>query len=290
MVQCLLLVPKYLARHKMDYDPLAYYRRYLAPYLEGREIDAATELVCTLKNGRVQVDRSKLYEKYPPSASAIARWTLEYPQALERYRDLTVRRTREPLDHSEVATWTGSPRPNFQALLDSVRAVSVGPAGATLYHRAVRDLLAALFYPALINPVIEKEIHEGRKRVDIVFENVATRGFFDWLGRHYRAPLIFVECKNYSADPANPELDQLAGRFGPRRGKFGLLVCRKIKGKSLFAERCRDTAHDDRGFIVALDDDDLQALVEIATESHGVATSELLNFHLLRERFDKLIL
>src|SRR3954464_6821950 len=32
--QRLILVPKYLCRHRLDYDPDVYYRKYLAPYLE----------------------------------------------------------------------------------------------------------------------------------------------------------------------------------------------------------------------------------------------------------------
>jgi len=64
---------------------------------------------------------------------------------------------------------------------------------------------------------------------------------------------IPAECKNYSSDPANPALDQLAGRFSTKRGKFGLLICRKFDNKNLFIQRCKDTAQDGRGFIVPLD-------------------------------------
>lgn len=86
---------------------------------------------------------------------------------------------------------------------------------ATDYHRAVEALLSALFYPSLAYPDVEQEIHEGRKRIDISYMNIAQRGFFHWVADHYSAPHIYVECKNYKGDPANPELDQLAGRFRP---------------------------------------------------------------------------
>ena len=71
-----------------------------------------------------------------------------------------------------------------------------------------------------------------------------------------------MECKNYGGKVANPELDQLAGRFSPSKGKVGLLVCRKFDNKERFLESCADTAKDHRGFIIALDDEDLVALVE----------------------------
>jgi len=71
-----------------------------------------------------------------------------------------------------------------------------------------------------------------------------------------------MECKSCRDDIANNELDQLAGRFSPSRGKFGLLVSRQFDKKKLFHDRCRDTAQDGRAFILALDDGDLRDLVE----------------------------
>lgn len=186
--------PECLARRRLDYDAGVYYRRYIVPHLAAREVDARSELVRTLKNGAVKVDLAKLHAKYPQTASAVANWTAEFPDALRKYRDLTVRRKRAPLDHAEVAAQTGTPLPDYAGLLGAVKAVAPGANGATLYHRAVRDLLTALLYPAAISPQIEAELHEGRKRVDLVFENVASSGFFAWLARHYTAPYVFMEC------------------------------------------------------------------------------------------------
>ena len=143
-----------------------------------------------------------------------------------------------------------------------------------------------LFYPSLTNPQRELKIHDGRKRIDISFVNAAADGFFHWLAQHYSAAHVFAECKNYGRDVANPEVDQLAGRFSPSRGQFGLLVCRGFQDKELFVRRCFDTAKDGRGFIVALDDADLTALVD-AGRASGYNSRQ---FQLLKERFDQLIL
>jgi hypothetical protein len=95
---------------------------------------------------------------------------------------------------------------------------------------------------------------------------------------------VAVECKNYSSDPENPELDQIAGRFSPRCGVLGLLVCRSFDNKALFLQRCRDTAVDNRGFIIPLDDEDLRLFVESRkAQSLGPITA------LLRERYDFLV-
>ena len=77
---------------------------------------------------------------------------------------------------------------------------------------------------------------------------------------------------------------QLAGRFSPRRGNFGILVCRTIADKATFAARCRDTADDGRGYIIGIDDDDLATLVQACA-----AGGEDDPLRLLRGRFNALV-
>lgn len=160
--------------------------------------------------------------------------------------------------------------------------MSPGGAGANLYHRAVADFLAAIFYPHLVNKKIEKEINEGRKRIDIAFDNLADDGFFRFISRHYMASQVVVECKNYTTDPSNPEIDQVSGRFSRDRTQLGVIVCRKIQDKELFALRCRDVKKDGRGIILFLDDDDLQQLILESHEKTGA-------YQLLRDRYDYLV-
>jgi hypothetical protein len=95
-------------------------------------------------------------------------------------------------------------------------------------------------------------------------ENGARQGIFHRLHDVRKLPCSFVpiECKNYSTEIANPELDQLAGRFSVNRGKFGFLCCRTFEDRTLFVERCRDTFKDDRGLIVPLDDNTILILLD----------------------------
>ena len=92
------------------------------------------------------------------------------------------------------------------------------------------------------------------------------------LGTTYDVPcqLIIVECKNYTKDISNPELDQIAGRFSARRGKFGIICCRNLQNKELFIERERDTVKDGRGYIIHLTDDEIIELLNQRKDNNSV--------------------
>ena len=78
-------------------------------------------------------------------------------------------------------------------------------------------------------------------------------------------------------------MDQLQGRFSPSRGRVGLLVFRTLADKELLVTRCRDTAQDDCGFILPLDDVDLKQLV-------GHRKAPPTGLGPLKDRFDALVM
>lgn len=281
----LLLVPKVIVRRKMEYNPEEYYRHYLLEHLREVELSSNSELVQLLKNGKQRVTKKDLKKKYGSGKSVIVQMTRKNPEILQQYREDKRAEPQPPLDHLEIASYEGTLPPVWDTLLNEVTKIPSGREQFSEYEKAIEGLLTALFYPSLSNPQLQREVHEGRKRVDLTYTNVATSGFFYWLGQHYSAPHVFIECKNYEGEVSNPEIDQLAGRFSPSRGQFGMLVCRKFTDKALFLKRCQDTAVDQRGYILPLDDEDLAQIV--AERKKGFRIPE---FTLLQERFDTLIM
>lgn len=281
----LLLVPKVIVRRRMEYDVDEYYGDYILEHLRDVELSANSELVRLLRDGRRRVTKKDLKAKYGRGKATVVRETRRHPELLQRYRRDKRVGYRPPMDHVDIAEAEGTPNPDWDALLRVVTELPTGRDTASAYEKGIEALLTAIFYPCLTNPQVQLELHEGRKRVDITYTNVATDGFFRWLSQHYSAPHIFVECKNYNGDPGNPELDQLSGRFSPSRGQTGILVCRTLANKELFIQRCRDTADDQRGFIIPLDDDDLISIVD---ERRDVL--HIPQFRFLQERFDRLIM
>jgi hypothetical protein len=282
----LLLVPKSIVRRRLEYDPEEYFTHVILESLQDVELSANSELVQLLKNGNRRVTKTSLREKYGSGKTVIAELTKQHPELLDRYRARKRGNPKRPLSHAELAEDEGAPGPDWDALLGAVTTIEPGVAGASKYHRAAETLLQALFYPSLVSPDRESVIHEGRKRIDIRFTNASRTGFFWRAKEHHDVPCgyVIVECKNYSEDIANPELDQLAGRFSTTRGRLGILLYRGASDKALCLQRCKDTFHDNRGWILPLDDEDLTALVE-----HRKSRSESVEFPLLEERFAELV-
>jgi len=282
----LILVPKSIVRQRMEYDPDEYYNQYILEYLRDVELSANSELVQLLRNRRRRVTKKSLREKYGTGKEAIVRETLKHPELLDQYRADKRSQGRPPLSHEEIAAQANAEEPDFEALIEAVRAVPPGAEGANDYHRAIENLLGPLFYPSLVNPRREFPIHQGRKRIDIQFTNAATSGFFAWLSRHQGAAAAYVpvECKNYLRELGNPEFDQLAGRFSTNRGRFGLLVYRAYEDKERYWASCLDTARDERGFIIPLDDEDMEKLVQ-----ERISRSWMTSFNYLHHLFERLI-
>lgn len=78
---------------------------------------------------------------------------------------------------------------------------------------------------------------------------------------------VFVdfECKNYSRDVANPEIDQVGGRFSANRGQIGIIACRAVDDMPKLLERCSDTFKN----ILPESPNDTKLAVEFLSLSHG---------------------
>jgi hypothetical protein len=107
--------------------------------------------------------------------------------------------------------------------------------------------------------VLERPINDGRKRIDISFDNTADSGVFARLRQDpfLTCREVMIECKNYTHDLENPEIDQLIGRFDHRRGRFGIVMCRNIQDKKTLVKRCADAFRSQQGVVVVLTDADV---------------------------------
>ncbi len=255
----ILLVPKGVVSFCKDYTPEKYYEKFVLTFQQNEHKSLNSALVQHRQNGNRYVTKKSLKAQNDYSKNFLAEFTRRNPQVLQ---DFKARTKTASLNNNDISDINLQDVANH--LIRRLGEIPPGNANATAYHRAITGILELLFYPYLISPVKEAEIHEGRKRIDIVFDNAADNGIFHRFSHNMGlpCPFIFVECKNYSDDPVNPELDQLAGRYSPNRGKVGFLLCQSFTNVDLFIDRCKDTYGDDRGLIIPLEDNDIITLLQ----------------------------
>ena len=287
----ILLVPKSIVRVKSVFDAGNYFRYHVTPFLQGEELRAESSLVELLKSGRKRVTKKSIHEKYVGSAGKNEKRvnldiTLENPHILDQYRDDNKSRPPKPLSHEQISKATDTPKPNFSVLLKAISDTPRGFDNAREYHNRAEELLSALLYPAFKWPTKEEAIHDGRKVIDITYINIASDGFFYDLVHEQKITLnkLAVECKNYTNEIGNPELDQLTGRFNSNHGFFGLLLCREVSNRSTMERRCRDTVKDGRGYVVVLDDSDLKKMV-----TERVSEPDSIEFRHLKSLYNRII-
>ncbi|XOK63729.1 hypothetical protein ACJ7K1_11665 [Paenibacillus elgii] len=274
----LLLVPKSIVSYISEYNAQKYSWHFVVTDERDEHLKRRSSLVRfkKYKNGgekyylpKKDVDKyiSKQISngEFENRKDYLRQYTQKKPELFERFRK-TRSTVVKALTDEEFMEHTGSINLNeiIDALIINLRRIPIGTKFASEYHKFIKSVLEILFYPHLSNPTMEEKIHQGRKRVDIVMNNITTGGFFHRLHDINKifCPYVFIECKNYSKDVANPELDQLSGRFAFNKGKFGILMCRNIDDRELLYQRCSDTYRDDRGLIIPLDDIDIISMLE----------------------------
>lgn len=270
-----ILVPKYSVRLRMSLDSQEFYNHHMINFLQNEYLQADRGLVRVLKSGERRVYKTDVKAVHPFSKSGLAEFAQQHPQILEHYK--RIRGALGALEPEEM-DGTFDERAYAGQLIVELSAIPPGNDAASDYHRFCLGALTFLFYPQLIRPVKEREVDQGRKRIDIAFTNAAQTGFFDTALRsnQMRAVEIPFECKNYSRDIANPELDQIEGRLTHVRGFLGFVCSRAFADKPRFIERCKDAAAHRSHYVMPLDDEDITAMLRSVQEGRRQGIDAIL--------------
>jgi hypothetical protein len=280
-----LFVPKATVSFAKKYAAQQYFQHFVLNFLQHEHLQMNTALVqvaVTKRGGRRRfVTKKSIKDDFENkglqvSKEWLADFTEKHPEVFEDFKTKTASMIQS-ITNQELGEFNLSDIAKH--LIEQLKAIPSGNNHARDYHLLVVGILELLFYPHLMHPQIEREIDQGRKRIDITFDNAATEGFFERLHTIHNLPssYIFVECKNYTEDVANPELDQLAGRFSVNRGKVGLLLCRAVDDMNTLIQRCHDTYIHGRGLIVPIVDDDLVSLLLDVADYKGNAVDMFLS-------------
>lgn len=281
----ILLVPKRIVSYADKYTSNEYRQHFILNYLQNENLRLQTSLVKKYKDGRKYVTKKSIQDQEEKmNKEYLVKFTERHPEVFSDFKYQTSKkissvegRVLDDIDAQSVC----------QYLINKLEEIPPGTENASTYHELIIGILELLLYPNLSSPKKEQEIHEGRKRIDIKFNNSAETGFFFTLPNTHNSlpcPFVYVECKNYTGEVANPELDQLSGRFSNRRGRVGILTCRTIDQEDLFIKRCADTFEDERGLIIPITDADLKIALQSFSEK---GTKALEN--IFKEKYEKIV-
>jgi len=214
----LVLVPKLAVRTKLIPDHYEFYNRFVLDFLAAEHLKANDSLVTLLKNGTAKVFRRDLKSRHRLSKEFLLDFSLQHPEVLDAYKKTLPTKAR-PIDSRDIEDRQRIPRATVTFESADLFSIPTGADHADMYHSTILGILTEVFYPSLTHPTKEQPVDNGRKRIDIFFRNSAESGFFSRLVNMHKilCPYVSVECKNYKVDPANPELDQLMGRFSRKR-------------------------------------------------------------------------
>ena len=263
----LLFVPKKVVVWSSEFDSQHFYNNDILQYLQAYHLHAGSALVETLKNGTQRVTKKSLKEQpeYQYSKEFIYGFCNKHPEILKDFKKRKQSSLKQ--QHQSTADWYAdvNEKDISEELIEQLPKIQLGNKSASEFHNFCIGALEFILFPTLNHPQKEREVHEGRKRIDIVFHNDAQNGFFFEMRTQpqYRSAIVMIECKNYTHDITNPEIDQLSGRFSEIRGKFGLLIARQFDDRETFIKRCRDTVTDGRGLVIPLVDEDIINLLQL---------------------------
>lgn len=283
----ILLLPKGIVSYAKNYNIGKYHTHFVLNYVRRQQFKTNGPFVRRrkLKSGRekVWVSKVELKQEFPAEKDFVAGFTRRHTKLFEEFKSWAAQLAK-PLQNSEIRS-SEDISGIADYLASRLDSIPHGTESASAYHSLMIGILELLFYPSLTCPRKEDKIHQGRKRIDITFDNSARGGIFWSLhGKHgLPCPYIMVECKNYGREIGNPEVDQLSGRFGPNRGKVGMLMCRSVEDRNRLIERCRDTHKDQRGLILPLTDDDIVKLLREKARSPLDRPEEIRLNDLVRE-------
>lgn len=273
----ILLVPKRIVSFTDKYTSTEYRQHFVLNYLQHDNLKLQTSLVKKRKSGEEYVTKKSILEhEGAMDKEYLVKFTEMHPEVFADFK----KKTMQKINHVDGAVLEILDAESVcNHLITKLEAVPAGTKNASKYHNLIIGILELLFYPNLSSPKKETPIHGGRKRIDITFHNSAETGFFYTLpNKNPQLPcqFIFVECKNYTGEVANPELDQLSGRFSPRKGKVGILACRCLDENDTFLKRCADTYEDERGLIIPITDEDLKKALRHFPQKGATAIEEIL--------------
>lgn len=282
----ILLTPKAIVSAGNIFSETNYYNEAILDYLKSYHLSINSLLVQTTRDKKGNIIRSfvtkkSIKEDFSNQGVVINKnWITEFSNNHHKVYSQFKQRVKQQYSSIDTREFSNEQIPLLvDTMIDILKTIKEGKEGAEEYHDLIMGVCTLIFHPELSYPRKELEINDGRKRIDIVFSNRASKGIFSRLHSvlDIPCPSIIIECKNYSKEIANPELDQINGRFSAQRGKFGIIFCRRLDNEHHFVKRENDTYRDNRNVIIHITDEILIRLLVAYKENQSLSYDNIIS-------------
>jgi hypothetical protein len=200
----------------------------------------------------------------------------------------TVRKPNDVIKNVDIVNSLKMYLDELHGIPNKFREIPTGRKYAHKYHILASRIFFQIFVDELKPPITEKEIDEGRGRIDIIYRVIDRDGAFKKLRSIWKihCPQVIVECKNYKNSLSNAEYNQLLARLGKGRGMLGVLLCRNKKDPKEVLKHCQIIYKTFDRYIIVLDDNDLLYLANLRL-NQGTSSDLISDF--LENEIDKII-
>ena len=173
-----VLVPKYAVVLRPSLSSQELYNHEIIEFIQAEHLAAMSSLVEVLKNGKRRVTKKSIKElpEYRMSKEFIYDFCNKHPDVISDYKN---RKTKEAVKVADINDVDEGYIAN--KLIEKLSKIKPGGQESTNFHSVSLGIMEFIFFPHLIYPKKEHEVHEGRKRIDITFHNAATKGFWHTL-------------------------------------------------------------------------------------------------------------
>ncbi len=133
----------------------------------------------------------------------------------------------------------------------------------SIYERFCYNLFRRLFYPTCIDKPINQIVSPfPNQRRDIILPIVAVDNFWHYLACVYGGDLVVLECKNYTNQIGQDEVEQTRKYLRrPSVANIAFLISRQGPNQSAF-ECAMDIYRSENKLIIFLSDKELHQLIE----------------------------
>lgn len=257
-----ILVPKFFVRKTLTIDIAQYYNFDVLEFEQALHLDSWSSLCKTLKDWSKRSPSKKSLQEYHPDNKKkyVYNFTKNNPKVLSDFKkkksDINDVITNALID-DDINT-----NDIIDSLIESLKKLRSGKKDAYEYEKVTGGIIELVFYPYLFKPEYQFRMIDWLKIVDISYLNSASTWFFSDLAKtNIACREIYFECKNYTWDVKNQELDQLNWRFRDKVSEVWFIVCRDIKNKIDFNKRIQYLTKQSH-YILLLEDKDLIQLLE----------------------------